>query len=208
MRKTNGSWVQADAAATLAGVVALAALMAPAVALAQEAEQAAAEQMAAEAPAPPAADPADVESIDAIMAAVYEVISGEAGEARDWDRFMSLFVPEARLIPSGRNPQGEHGYQVMTPRQYADGPGDWLVENGFFEDEAYRVTESWADIAHVFSTYNSYRTAADMEAGNQFQRGINSFQLMFDGERWWVVSIMWEAEAPNRPIPEEYLGDS
>jgi hypothetical protein len=47
-----------------------------------------------------------------------------------------------------------------------------------------------------------------MEAGNQFQRGINSFQLMFDGERWWVVSIMWEAEAPNRPIPEKYLGDS
>lgn len=198
MRTTNGTWVGTKVASAIARLAALALLAGPTTALAQE--------MAAEAPL--AADPADVESIDAIMAAVYEVISGEAGEARDWDRFMSLFIPEARLIPSGRNQQGEHGYQVMTPRQYAEGPGDWLIENGFFEDEAYRVTERWADIAHLFSTYNSYHTAADMEAGDHFQRGINSFQLMFDGERWWVVSIFWEAEAPNRPIPDEYLGGS
>ena len=35
----------------------------------------------------PAADPADVASIDAIITAVYDVISGDAGVARDWDRF-------------------------------------------------------------------------------------------------------------------------
>jgi len=198
MRTTNGTWVGTKVGSAATVLASLALIAGPTTALAQDA--------AAE--APPAADAADVASIDAIVAAVYDVISGEAGEARDWDRFMSLFIPEARLIPSGRNQQGQHGYQVMTPRQYVDGPGDWLVENGFFEDEAHRVTERWADIAHVFSTYNSYRTAADMEAGNHFQRGINSFQLMFDGERWWVVSIFWEAEAPNRPIPDEYLGGS
>jgi len=198
MRTTNGTWVGTKVGSAAAGLASLALSAGPTTALAQDAAP----------EAPPTADAADVESIDAIMTAVYDVISGEAGEARDWDRFMSLFIPEARLIPSGRNQQGQHGYQVMTPRQYVDGPGDWLVENGFFEDEAHRVTERWADIAHVFSTYNSYRTAADMEAGNHFQRGINSFQLMFDGERWWVVSIFWEAEAPNRPIPDEYLGGS
>lgn len=156
----------------------------------------------------PVADPADVESIDAIMAAVYDVISGEAGEERDWDRFRSLFIPEARLIPSGRRPDdGTHGYLVWSPEEYIQRAGGQLVANGFFEDEAYRVTERWADIAHAFSTYNSYRTAADMEAGTTFQRGINSFQLMWDGERWWVVSIMWEAEGPDRPIAEEYLSD-
>jgi len=196
-----GTWGWRGAAPLTAGLAALALLTTvdgPTPALAQE--------MAAQ--APPAADPADVESVAAILAAVYDVISGEAGEARDWDRFLSLFIPEARLIPSGRNPQGQHGYQVLTPQQYVDGPGNWLVENGFFEDEAHSVVERWADIAHVFSTYNSYRTAADMEAGSTFMRGINSFQLMFDGERWWVVSIFWEAEAPDRPIPDEYLGDS
>lgn len=156
--------------------------------------------------ATPPADPSDVESIDAIILAVYDVISGEKGEARDWDRFRSLFIPEARLIPSGRRPDGTHGYVVWSPEQYISTAGQSLVNNGFFEDEAHRVVERWADIAHVFSTYNSYATAADMEAGNTFQRGINSFQLMFDGDRWWVVSIMWEPEAPNRPIDEKYLG--
>jgi len=155
----------------------------------------------------PVANPADVESIDAIMAAVYNVISGEAGEARDWDRMRSLFISEARLIPSGRRPDGTHGYRVWTVEEYIEQAGPRLEANGFFEDEAYRVTESWADIAHVFSTYNSYHTAADMEAGTTFQRGINTFQLMYDGERWWVVSIMWEAEGPDRPISAEYLGE-
>lgn len=190
-----------------ATLLAVASMLATAGAPELEAQEATDGEVAAEAMAGPAsADPADVESIDAIMTAVYDVISGEQGEARDWDRFMSLFIPEARLIPSGRNPQDQHGYQVLTPQQYIDGPGNWLVENGFFETEAHRVVERWGDIAHVFSTYNSYRTAADMEAGKHFMRGINSFQLMFDGERWWVVSIMWEGEAPNRPIPKKYLG--
>lgn len=196
MRKADGMWwVRVDAAAALVSLAALAAgLAGPPAVLAQEAER--------------VADPADVESIDAIMTAVYDVISGEAGEARDWDRFTSLFIPEARLIPSGRNPQGEHRYAVWSPEEYVETVGPQLEQNGFFEDEAHRVTERWADIAHVFSTYNSYRTAADMEAGDHFQRGINSFQLMYDGERWWVVSIMWEAEAPGQPIPEHYLGGS
>ncbi|TFG66915.1 MAG: hypothetical protein E4H28_00350 [Gemmatimonadales bacterium] len=140
------------------------------------------------------------------MAAVYNVISGEAGEVRNWDRMRSLFIPEARLIPSGRRPDGTHGYIVWSLDEYIERAGPQLETNGFFEDEAHRVTESWADIAHVFSTYNSYHTAADLEAGTTFQRGINTFQLMYDGERWWVVSIMWEAEAPDRPISARYLG--
>jgi hypothetical protein len=200
MRRVPSVWTRTG------GVVALLAAMswsAPALLVAQDEAESEVEAPVAE--ALPAADPADVESIDAIMAAVYDVISGEAGEARDWDRFRSLFIPEARLIPSGRRQDGTHGYIVWSPEDYISTAGGQLEAGGFFEDEAHRVTERWADIAHVFSTYNSYRTAADMEVGNTFQRGINSFQLMWDGERWWVVTIFWEGEAPNRPISAEYL---
>ena len=49
-------------------------------------------------PRPPAADPADVSSIDAIVAALYDVISGPAGEKRDWARFRSLFAPGEREV--------------------------------------------------------------------------------------------------------------
>ena len=153
--------------------------------------------------APPPADPADVESIDAIMKAVYEVISGDAGVARDWDRFRSLFAPGATLSPVGR-PQGSSTYRrnVITPDQYAESSGPYLEESGFHEVEISRVIEQYGVIAHVFSTYESRRLATDPDP---FARGINSFQLLNDGARWWVVSIFWLQEGPDHPIPAKYL---
>lgn len=150
----------------------------------------------------PQADPADVESIDAIMKAVYGVISGAAGERRDWNRFQSLFIPDARLMPSRRSPDGIINYQVWTPAEYAQRAGPGLMESGFFEVEIGRVTEQFGHIAHAFSTYESRRNENDPEP---FARGINSFQLMHDGNRWWVVSIYWTSERPDLPIPAKYL---
>jgi hypothetical protein len=43
--------------------------------------------------ATPAANPADVNSMDAIIAAVYDVISGPAGKKRNWDRMRSFSCP-------------------------------------------------------------------------------------------------------------------
>ena len=57
-------------------------------------------------PATPAANPADVASLDSIIAALYDVISGPAGKKRDWDRMRSLFAPGARMIPTGPRPTG------------------------------------------------------------------------------------------------------
>jgi len=153
----------------------------------------------------PAARPEDVESIDAILNAVYDVISGPAGEARDWDRMRSLFLPEARLIPSGKAPDGSTRYRVWSLEEYISGAGGQLEANGFFEREAFRVEERFGNIAHVFSTYESFRTVEEMEAGDHFVRGINSFQLLFDGERWWVVQVYWQGETPDQPIPDRYL---
>ena len=158
-------------------------------------------------PAPAAAqeaDPSDVASIDAIVTAVYDVISGEAGEARDWDRFRSLFAEGATLSAVVRTPQGELRRVVMTPDSYIQRSGQVLERDGFVEAEIGRVTESFASIAHAFSAYESYRSAADEEP---FARGINSFQFMNDGDRWWIVSIFWQGEGPETPIPDEYIGD-
>lgn len=149
------------------------------------------------------ADPADVASPDAIVAAVYDVISGGAGEARDWDRWRSLFIEGARLIPVGMTPAGEVRHRVMTPEDYVEGSGPALERSGFFEREVSQVTETFGQIAHRFSTYESRRSPDDAQP---FQRGINSFQLMNDGTRWWVVSIMWDSERPGNPIPARYLG--
>ena len=158
---------------------------------------------AQEAPAIPAANPADVESVDAIMAAVYDVISGGKAVERDWDRFRSLFRTDAKLIPSGCNAQGQCNAQYLSIEEYIKLAGPSLMSNGFFETETHRVEERFGNIAHIFSTYDSRNAAKDVEP---FQRGINSFQLFNDGTRWWIVNIFWQGATPSTPIPAKYGG--
>ena len=150
----------------------------------------------------PKANPTDVQSVDAILAALYDVISGPAGQARDWNRFRSLFIPDARLIPVRRSKTGP-GADVLplTPEQYQQLAGDRLTKEGFFERGIHNTTESFGDIAQVFSTYESRHT----RDGQPFQRGINSIQLLKDGNRYWVVNILWDGESPTNPIPAKYL---
>jgi hypothetical protein len=145
------------------------------------------------------AKPADVKSMDAIMQAVYDVISGPPGE-RDWNRFRSLFVPGARLI-AVTHKSTPAVLEDMTAEKYVDLAGGYFKQHGFFEREISHKVESFGSIAHVFSTYESRETAD----GKPFVRGINSFQLLNDGTRWWVVSIYWDEERPDVPIPAKYL---
>jgi len=148
----------------------------------------------------PDADPEDVASMDAIIAALYDVISGPAGEARDWDRFRSLFIPQARLIPTGRPPGGAVGHQVISPGDYADRAAAILEQRGFFEREISRTTEEFGQIAHAFSTYES-RLTPDADP---FDRGINSIQLLHDDDRWWIVNVFWAAESSGLTLPDRY----
>jgi hypothetical protein len=164
--------------------------------------QAAATTAAAAPAVTPPANPADVESIDAILRALYDVISGPAGQRRDWNRMRSLFVPGARLIPTGRRQDGTRSIQVWTVDQYISTVGPRLEEGGFFERELARRTERFGNVVHVFSTYDSKRLASDPQP---FARGINSIQLWNDGRRWWVVTVFWEGERPDNPIPARYM---
>ncbi len=152
------------------------------------------------APRPAAA--ADVASIDAVIAALYDVISGPAGEARDWDRFRSLFAAGARLIPTRPTATGGTDMRMLDPQGYIDRARPLLEGAGFFEREIGRVTEEFGNIAHVFSAYASFRSAGDSVP---FQRGINSIQLLKDGDQWRIVTVMWDAERPGVTIPDRYL---
>jgi hypothetical protein len=153
--------------------------------------------------APSLANPEDVKSIDSIVAATYDLISGPAGKKRDWGRFRSLFYPGARLIPTGKR-ANETGVRarVLSPDDYVERSAPLLEKEGFFERGVANRIEHFGHIAQVFSTYESRHAADDPQP---FQRGINSFQLVNDGQRWWVMTIMWEGETPDTPIPAEYL---
>lgn len=152
----------------------------------------------------PPADPRDVESIDAIIAAAYDVISGPAGKKRDWDRERSLFFPGALIAPTasvpGRN-DVDLAPQLLDVEKYI-ARVEPLLQQGFYETEVARRTEQFGRIAHVWSTYESRHQANDAEP---FMRGINSFQLFNDGKRWWILSVYWQHESPDHAIPEKYL---
>ncbi len=153
------------------------------------------------------AAPQDVESIDAIVHALYDVISGPAGP-RDWGRDRTLYHPDAGWhMPVGlrRSPSGETSdervLRVMSLEQYQAQASSYFDENAFYEVEIARRVERFGDIAQVFSTYESRHSPE----GEPFTRGINSIQLMHDGSRWWVVSILWNGERDGLTIPEPYL---
>jgi hypothetical protein len=145
--------------------------------------------------------PADVATPDAIIAAVYASISGPAGQPRDWARFRSLLIPGARLIPSARRTAGATTPVVWSAEEYIAAAGAGLERQGFFEREIHRTTEAFGAVLHAFSTYDSKRTPD----GQPFARGINSMQLYNDGTRWWIVTIFWDAETADKPIPAKYL---
>ena len=150
-------------------------------------------------------DPSDVESIEAIVAAAYDVISGPAGKKRDWKRERSLFISGARLIPTavdaGRN-DVDLAPQVLDVDAYIARVESYFATTGFYEKEVARRVEQFGQIAHVWSTYESRHDPNDAEP---FMRGINSIQLFNNGSRWWILTIYWQHESRQHAIPEKYL---
>ena len=146
-----------------------------------------------------------MKSIDSILSAVYDSISGPAGD-RDWNRFRSLFVSEARLMPVAKPAAGNSTFSLrsLSVDDYISRAGNTFKQNGFYEHEVSRKQEQFGHIAQVFSTYESRHAAGDQP----FARGINSFVLFNDGNRWWVVQIMWDTEGPGQSIPPRYTPGS
>lgn len=143
----------------------------------------------------------DVGTIDGIMKAYYEVISGPAGQPRQWSRDRTLYIPDIRFVPMSEDKSGKPRAQIVSHQQFVDASNPMLVKEGFYESEIHRATERFGNIAHVFSTYES-RQKAD---GPVIARGINSVELFWDGKRWWIASAIWDDERPDNPIPAEYL---
>ena len=142
----------------------------------------------------------DVKSVDAVIGAVYAVISGDPGQARDWNRFRNLFKPETRLIPTRKNESGELIIRAMSPEEYIELFSS-RVSTGFFEKELHRVSESYGTVTHAFSTYET----KEKKDGPVTNRGINSIQLFYDGQRYYIITIFWCAESMGFPLPEKYV---
>ena len=137
----------------------------------------------------PAARPQDVSTVDGIIRALYQVISGPAGEKRDWDRFRSLFAPGARLIPALARTGERPVIRVLDVEAYVRRVEPFFEKEGFWESETERKMDTAGNLVHAFSTYESRHA----QNGEPFQTGVNSIQLFSDGTRWWIVTVMWNS---------------
>lgn len=152
--------------------------------------------------APAQALAADVGSVDGIIAALYDVISGPAAKPRDWQRLHSLFAPQGRLVAVGMRADGSSPATFMTVDDYIGRVTKPFNDAGFYETELARASDSFGQIVQVFSTYESRHAPGD---ARPFQRGINSIGLYNDGKRWWIVNLLWHAEGDKHALPERYL---
>lgn len=141
---------------------------------------------------------ADVASIDGIVTAFYEVVSGPTGEPRDWERDATLYLPGVTFTPADVQ-DGAPVARTQAKDEWIAGANRFLVESGFVEREIHRVTRQFGNVAQVASAYE-WETAAG-ETG----RGVNFIHLFHDGERWWITHATWDSERPDNPIPSELL---
>jgi hypothetical protein len=132
----------------------------------------------------------DYETVDAILGTLYRVISGPAGQARDWALYRSLFLPDAHSILAIAKPGEAPRARVLDVEGYIRRTDPYFQANDFWEVETDRKTETFGNIAHVLSFYESRRE----EHGASFTHGVNSIQLFYDGTRWWIASVMWNTE--------------
>lgn len=139
----------------------------------------------------------DVDSIEGIVKALYENISGPAGP-RDWDRERSLLAPGARLQPTRPKEGGGGIMDVFDIEGYIASRTPFFAQGDFYEVEVSRRVDRFGNIAQVWSQYEGRRSPE----GEPFMRGINSIQLFNDGDRWWIVSVLWDNEHPGNLLPK------
>ncbi len=144
--------------------------------------------------------PEDVASIDGMMKAFYEVVNVAPDAPRQWSRDRTLYAPWIRFVAIGRPSGGRPTVEVLTHQELVDA-SEPLVREGFNEREIFRATKRYGNMVHVDSTYETLVGKAKPVPS----RGVNSIEMYFDGQRWWMASVIWQTEDAEHPLPKEYL---
>ena len=152
----------------------------------------------------------DVATPEAIVTAAYDALARAPGAPFQWDRFRSLLLDDATLIPNTEQNGG--AFRAFSPEAWIESIDAWYAEHvpigspqdrGFQEEAVHTVVHRYGDVAQAFSTYQKHFWEDDRILG----RGINSFQLVQHDGRWWIVSIVWDEETGAGPIPGQYGGE-
>ncbi|WP_294328921.1 hypothetical protein [uncultured Chryseobacterium sp.] len=139
----------------------------------------------------------DAKTIDAIMKASYEVVSGEKGAKRQWERDQYLHHPKAVYSYFDKEKQVQ---ATLTLQEFHQATDDMVFNTAFYENEINREVRVFGNIAQVWSTYETR-----LEKNGQVKRrGINSIQLIFENNRWYIISWIFSGETDKNIIPKTF----
>jgi hypothetical protein len=157
---------------------------------------------------PAAKNPGDVDTVDHLVASLYDVVSVPAGQ-RDWDRFRALFVPDGRLgwiVPESAatkdKPARKGDVFLLTPDMFMQQNDSYFKTNAFFERSIGKRVEEFGNLVEVWSTKESRDAKDDAQPSS---RGIDSFQIVHAHGRFWIASLIFDDERPGVTLPAKYL---
>ena len=146
--------------------------------------------------------PEDVSTLDGIVKAYYEVVSGPAEQPRQWDRDATLYIPNVRFIILREDATGKTTAQSMTHQEFVDSSDASLKGKAFYEHEIHRITHRAGNVVHLLSTSERMSSPDGPVEG----RSIDSLELFWDGSRWWITNVnIWDVESAKHPLPGEFL---
>ncbi|SCZ00860.1 nuclear transport factor 2 family protein [Alkaliphilus peptidifermentans] len=120
----------------------------------------------------------------------YKIISGSAGERRNWNEFKSLFFSEDSSLASMKyNADKECITKGMDVESYIVGLCDFLKSNDFYE---YGFNYEIKVIGSIASVYSEYAAKRKKEDSNIIKSGVNLVQLIHNGHEWKIHSMLWQ----------------
>jgi hypothetical protein len=143
----------------------------------------------------------DVSSLDGIIKAYFEVVSGPAGKPREWGRDATLYIPNVRFVIVKEDAKGKTAALSMTHQEFVDDSEAARGGKAFYEREIHRIVHRAGNMAYVLSTAEQSASANGPALGHS----IDSLDLYWDGTRWWIASAnIWEVN-PGHALPPEFL---
>lgn len=145
-------------------------------------------------------DTTSLKSIEGITNKMIELISGEKGEERNWDEYRNLFLATAQKMSIRKTKDGKSKVSAMNIEEFVRNVGPYYSRDGFEEYAIGLTINEFNGIAVVFQSFYCKNLIGTYE-----KRGVNSYQLVYIDDRWWIANTLFTNESENSPIPDNYL---
>lgn len=140
-----------------------------------------------------------VKTIDGTLTRMLQLLSIEKGEKIDTKSLEKLFLENATFSVRATDANYPYPFETVSLKDFLASLKDSYYESGFEEKEIGKVVNEFNGIANVFQSFEG----SDSEGNTE--KGMNSYQLVYLKNRWWIANMIWTFETDTVKIPKKYL---